>query len=38
MLPLDEDRLLVVGGANMESGKFQEIEVLDVDSSGEDAE
>lgn len=30
MLPLDENRLLVVGGANMEVGKFDEVEVLDV--------
>lgn len=38
MLALDEDHLLVVGGANMESGKFEEIEVLDVGSNGEGRE
>ncbi len=31
MLPLDDQRLLVVGGANMKVGKFAEIEVLTVD-------
>ncbi|REJ72343.1 MAG: hypothetical protein DWQ29_21430 [Planctomycetota bacterium] len=30
LLPLDDERLLVVGGANMGIGKFEEIEVLHV--------
>ncbi len=30
MLPLDKHRLLMVGGANMSTGKFAELEVLDV--------
>jgi uncharacterized GH25 family protein/N-acetylneuraminic acid mutarotase len=30
MLPLDAEHLLVVGGANMEIGKFDEVEVLSV--------
>ena len=31
MLPIDSRRLLVVGGANMEMGKFAELEVVDVE-------
>lgn len=31
MLPLDKNRLLMVGGANMGTGKFGELEVLKVD-------
>jgi N-acetylneuraminic acid mutarotase len=34
MLPIDESHVLVVGGANMESGKFEEVEVLEVQSDG----
>jgi len=30
MLPLDDERLLMVGGANMGIGKFEELEVLKV--------
>ncbi len=30
MLPLTSNKLLVVGGANMQIGKFKELEVLDV--------
>jgi len=30
LLPLDDKHLLVVGGANMETGKFKAIEVIDV--------
>ena len=30
MLPLTEDRLLVVGGASMSTGKFVEVEVIEV--------
>ncbi|MBI1248336.1 hypothetical protein GC197_10925 [bacterium] len=30
MLPVDKDHLLMVGGANMEVGKFEEVEILDV--------
>jgi hypothetical protein len=32
MLPIDDGRLLVVGGANMGQGKFAEVEVLNVSS------
>jgi hypothetical protein len=32
MLPIDDGRLLVVGGANMGEGKFAEVEVLNVSS------
>ncbi len=32
MLPLDEHRLLMVGGANMSVGKFAELEILHVGS------
>ncbi len=31
MLPLDDSRLIVVGGASMAVGKFDEVEVLNVD-------
>ncbi|WP_166831672.1 Kelch repeat-containing protein [Thalassoroseus pseudoceratinae] len=31
MLPLDKSRLIVVGGASMAFGKFDEVEVLNVD-------
>lgn len=31
LLPLDEQHLLVVGGASMQTGKFNEVEVLSVD-------
>jgi Kelch motif len=31
MLPFDDDHLLVVGGASMESGKFDEVEIIAVD-------
>ncbi|MCA9075218.1 MAG: hypothetical protein KDA93_09315 [Planctomycetaceae bacterium] len=31
LLPVDENHLLVVGGANMETGKFKEVEILAVD-------
>lgn len=31
MLPLDDHRLIVVGGASMAVGKFDEVEVLNVD-------
>ena len=30
LLPLDQSHLLVVGGSNMSTGKFEEVEVLDV--------
>lgn len=30
MLPIDDEHLLIVGGANMKTGKFDEIEVIDV--------
>lgn len=30
MVPIDERRLLIVGGANMQSGKFEEVEILDI--------
>ncbi len=30
MLPVDENHLLVVGGASMEIGKFDEVEILEV--------
>lgn len=32
MLPLDNTKLLMVGGANMRTGKFEELEVLQVGS------
>ncbi len=35
MLPLDESQLLMVGGANMEIGKFDEIEVIETKSHAE---
>lgn len=31
MLPIDEDHLVIVGGASMKSGKFKEVEVIHVD-------
>ncbi|MBX3439696.1 MAG: DUF4198 domain-containing protein [Planctomycetaceae bacterium] len=31
LLPVDDERLLVVGGANMGTGKFDEVEILHVD-------
>ena len=36
MLPLDDHRLLMVGGANMGTGKFAELEILPVGSQGKD--
>ena len=30
LLPLDKSHLIVVGGSNMSSGKFEEVEVIDV--------
>lgn len=32
MLPLDKQHLLIVGGANMGIGKFDEVEILDVEA------
>jgi N-acetylneuraminic acid mutarotase len=31
MLPIDEDHLVIVGGASMKSGKYEEVEVIHVD-------
>ncbi|MEZ6146114.1 MAG: hypothetical protein R3B91_11990 [Planctomycetaceae bacterium] len=31
LLPVDAHHLLVVGGANMATGKFEQVEVLQVD-------
>jgi N-acetylneuraminic acid mutarotase len=30
MLPLDDHRFVIVGGANMETGKFEEVDIVDV--------
>jgi hypothetical protein len=32
MLPVDDEHLLMIGGANMGQGKFSEVEVIRVES------
>lgn len=34
LLPLDKEHLLVVGGANMQIGKFEDVEILPVPNDG----
>lgn len=36
MLPLDAHRLVIVGGANMSVGKFEKVEVLDINAPAVD--
>ena len=30
MLPVDDSRFVMVGGANMDSGKFEQVEIVSV--------